>query len=377
MISFNVPCITGNEKKYIRKAIENKKFSGDGFFNQRCAQILKNITGSKEVLMTSSCTHALELAALAIGIKPGDEVIMSSYTFASTANAFVLRGAKIVFVDIRPDTMNIDENLIESAITKKTKAIVPVHYAGVACEMDKIMGIARKHNLWVIEDAAQAILSRYRNKPLGSIGHIGCLSFHETKNIQCGEGGAILINGSNLIEKIEIYREKGTDRSKFFRGEVDKYGWVDQGSSYLLSELSAAFLYAQLKKVGGIIGNRENLWKAYRRLLKPLSDKGLIEVPVIPAHCQNNYHIFFIKVKDKNERERLIKYLKAKNIYSVFHYIPLHSSPAGKRFGCFKDWDVFTTKESERILRLPLYFNLKIGQVKKICQKINDFYGKK
>jgi len=374
MIPFNAPCVYGGEEDCIKRAIKARKFSGDGEYNKKCEKILETITGSKKVLMTSSCTHALELSALAIGIKPGDEVIMPSYTFTSTANAFVLRGAKIIFVDIRPDTMNIDENKIERAITKKTKAIVPVHYAGVSCEMDKIMKIAKKYKLRVIEDAAQALTSTYKGKHLGAIGDIGTISFHETKNIQCGEGGAILINDPDLIEKIEIYREKGTDRSKFFRGEVDKYGWVDQGSSYLLSELAAAFLYPQLKAVKKITSARAVAWKKYYKLLKPLERGGLIDLPTLPAHCVVNYHNFYIKLKNINERSELIKYLKNKGVYAVFHYIPLHSSPAGKKFGKFVGKDVFTTKESERILRLPLFYGLGNKQIEKVTKEVKSFF---
>jgi dTDP-4-amino-4,6-dideoxygalactose transaminase len=299
---------------------------------------------------------------------------MPSYTFVSTANAFVLRGAKIVFVDIRPDTMNIDENLIEDAVTEKTRAIVVVHYAGVACEMDTILTIARKHSLIVIEDAAQGIGARYKNKPLGVIGDMGCYSFHETKNISCGEGGALLIQDEKLFERAEIIREKGTNRSKFWRGQVDKYIWVDIGSSYLPSEFNAAYLYAQLQNIDNINNNRLKAWNYYYEGLKQLEGKGCIDLPCIPENCEHNAHMFYIKVKDIEERSRLIEFLKTKNIWAVFHYIPLHTSPAGKQFGRFHGIDIWTTKESERLLRLPMYYGMDVSDIDSIITNIVEYY---
>lgn len=374
MINFNVPPVVGTEEGYISEAIHAHKICGDGQFTKKCSEFIKQETGASGVLLTTSCTHAIEMAAMLADIKPGDEVIMPSYTFVSTADAFVLRGAKIVFVDIRPDTMNIDEKLIEEAITERTKAIVPVHYAGVSCEMDTIMDIAKRHNLRVVEDAAQGIASMYKGQPLGTIGDFGCYSFHETKNLSMGEGGAILVKNPEDMERAEIIREKGTNRSRFFRGQIDKYTWVDAGSSYLPSELNAAYLWAQLEDMDTIQKDRMNSWNMYYKLLQPLQDKGIIELPVIPENCMHNAHMFYIKTKDLEERTKLINHLKENNILAVFHYIPLHSAPAGKMFGRFSGEDKYTTKESERLLRLPMYYGLKESEIEFIYDKIRDFY---
>lgn len=374
MIVFNQAPFTGKEFGYIQKAIDNKKICGDGEFTQKCSEWLEEKTGASKVLLTTSCTHALEMAALLCDIKEGDEVIMPSYTFVSTADAFVLRGAKIVFVDIRPDTMNIDETKIEDAITDKTKVIVPVHYAGVACEMDTIMDIAKKHNLMVVEDAAQGLMSTYKGKALGTIGDFGCISFHETKNYSMGEGGALYINDPKYIEDAEIIREKGTNRSKFFRGQVDKYTWVNAGSSYLPSDMNAAYLWAQLEIAEEINDHRLELWNAYYEGLKPLEEKGSIELPKIPEGCEHNAHMFYIKTKDLDERTQLIKYLKDNEIMAVFHYIPLHTAPAGLKFTTFNGEDKYTTLESERLLRLPMYYGLEVGVVEKICKAIEKYY---
>ena len=374
MINFNVPPFVGKELEYIKEAIMNQKICGDGLYTKKCNEWFEEKIGTKKCLLTTSCTHATELAALLLDIKSGDEVIMPSFTFVSTADAFVMRGAKVVFVDVRPDTMNIDEKKIEAAITSRTKAIVPVHYAGVSCEMDAIMHIARKYGLYVVEDAAQGIMSRYKGRFLGTIGNMGCLSFHETKNISMGEGGAILINEEEYIDNAEIIREKGTNRSKYFRGQIDKYTWVEKGSSYLPSDMNAAYLWAQLEFVETINGNRMNRWEQYYRLLTPLCEKGIIQLPVIPKECEHNAHMFYIKVKDIEERTELIEYLKKNEIHAVFHYIPLHTSPAGVKYGRFSGEDVYTTRESERQLRLPLYYGLKEEEVSYICDKICSFY---
>ncbi len=374
MISFNVPPCVGTEEKYIKDAISKRKICGDGEYTKKCNSWLEEKTGSPKVLLTTSCTHATEMAALLADIQPGDEVIMPSFTFVSTADAFVLRGAKVVFVDIRPDTMNIDEKKIEAAITKKTKAIVPVHYAGVACDMDTIMDIARRHNLLVIEDAAQGVMSSYKGKPLGTIGDYGCFSFHETKNYSMGEGGAILIKNEDMIEPAEIIREKGTNRSKFFRGQIDKYTWVDAGSSYLPSELNAAYLYAQLEQADKIFDDRMNSWNEYYKAFKDIADEGKIDLPVIPEDCEHNAHMFYIKCKNLDERTRLISYAKEHGVMLVFHYIPLHSAPAGKKYGRFAGEDIFTTKESERLVRLPLYYGLTSDDRNKVIEVIKEFY---
>lgn len=374
MIPFNIPPYTGDEEKYIHEVISHKKICGDGEFTKRCNHWLEEQTGSSKVLLTTSCTHAIEMAALLSDIKPGDEVIMPSYTFVSTADAFVLRGGIPVFVDIRPDTMNIDENLIEAAVTEKTKAIVVVHYAGVSCEMDTIMQIAKKHHLIVIEDAAQGVMSFYKGKALGTIGEYGCYSFHETKNYSMGEGGAILIRDDENVEMAEIIREKGTNRSLFFRGMIDKYTWVEAGSSYLPSELNAAYLYAQLENADKINKKRLSLYNLYYELLIPLQERGILELPVVPEGCTHNAHMFYVKVKDLQERTKLIQYLKEHDIIATFHYIPLHSAPAGKKYGRFFGEDQYTTKESERLMRLPMYFQLTEEEVRKVADTINKFW---
>ncbi len=376
MINFNVPPFTGKEMEYIKQAVENQKICGDGEFTKKCNAWIEKKTGTKKCLLTTSCTHATELAALLAEIKEGDEVIMPSYTFVSTADAFVLRGAKAVFVDIRPDTMNIDETKIEEAITEKTKAIVPVHYAGVSCEMDTIMDIAKRHNLVVIEDAAQGIMSTYKGKALGTIGDYGCFSFHETKNYSMGEGGALLIQDESKIEDAEIIREKGTNRSKFFRGQIDKYTWVNYGSSYLPSDMNAAYLYAQLEMAEEINDTRLAIWNRYYEGLLELKEAGKIELPYVPKECVHNAHMFYIKAKDLEERTALISFLKENGILCVFHYIPLHSAPAGLKYGEFRGEDKYTTKESERLARLPLYYGLEMEKVDYIISKVKEFYSK-
>lgn len=375
MINFNVPPFTGREMDYIRQAVENQKICGDGEFTQRCNEWIEKKTGTKKCLLTTSCTHATELTALLADIKEGDEVIMPSYTFVSTADAFVLRGAKVVFVDIRPDTMNMDEKLIEDAITPQTRAIVPVHYAGVACEMDTIMDIAKRHNLLVIEDAAQGIMASYKGKALGAIGDMGCFSFHETKNFSMGEGGALLLQDEKYIENAEIFREKGTDRSKYYRGQVDKYRWMNYGSSYLPSDMNAAYLWAQLELADEITNARLARWNQYNELLQPLKERGIIELPTIPQGCVHNAHMYYIKAKDLQERTELIDFLKEENgVHAVFHYVPLHSAPAGIKFGRFHGEDRYTTKESERLLRLPMFYTLKEEEVNYIVSKVKEFY---
>lgn len=374
IINFNVPPHVGNEEVYIAEAIAEHKICGDGQFTKKCNKWIEETTGTAKALLTTSCTHATEMAALLANIQPGDEVIMPSYTFVSTADAFVLRGAKAVFVDIRPDTMNMDEKLIEDAITERTKAIVPVHYAGVSCEMDTIMDIAKRHNLVVIEDAAQGVKSTYKGKALGSIGDYGCFSFHETKNYSMGEGGAILIRDAENIERAEIIREKGTNRSKFFRGEIDKYTWVAAGSSYLPSELNAAYLWAQLVKAQEIFDDRMRSWNMYYELLKPLKEAEKIELPYVPEDCGHNAHMFYVKAKDLEERTELIAYLKEHGVNAVFHYIPLHSAPAGRQLGKFHGEDRYTTKESERLMRLPLYYGLTETEVFKVAECVKAFY---
>lgn len=375
MINFNVPPFTGKEMEYMKQAVENEKICGDGEFTGKCSRWVEEKTGTKKCLLTTSCTHALELSALLAGIKEGDEVIMPSYTFVSTADAFVLRGAVPVFVDIRPDTMNIDENKIEAAVTDKTKAIAVVHYAGVSCEMDRIMELAEQYHLLVVEDAAQGMMSSYQGKALGTIGDFGCYSFHETKNYSMGEGGALLIRDECHIEEAEIFREKGTDRSKFFRGQVDKYRWMNYGSSYLPSDMNAAYLYAQLELADEINAVRLARWKQYEERLMPLAEAGKIELPYIPEGCVHNGHMFYLKTKDMEERTALIHFLKKNDIYAVFHYIPLHTAPAGRKFGRFHGEDVYTTRESERLLRLPMFYRLKEEEVDYIAGKVREFYG--
>ncbi|MBP3469149.1 MAG: dTDP-4-amino-4,6-dideoxygalactose transaminase [Lachnospiraceae bacterium] len=374
MINFNVPPFTGKEMEYIRQCVEDQKICGDGSFTKKCNAWIEAKTGTAKCLLTTSCTHATELAALLAGIREGDEVIMPSYTFVSTADAFVLRGATPVFVDIRPDTMNINEKLIESAITERTKAIVPVHYAGVACEMDTIMEIAKRHHLFVIEDAAQGVMASYKGRALGSIGDFGCYSFHETKNYSMGEGGAILIRDEKYIEEAEIIREKGTNRSKYFRGQIDKYTWVNYGSSYLPSDMNAAYLYAQLELAEEINDRRLQIWNTYAQGLRELEEQKKIELPVVPDGCVHNAHMFYIKTKDLAERTEFIAYMKEKGILTVFHYVPLHSAEAGKKFGRFHGEDVYTTKESERLVRLPLYYGLTEEQNLYIIDQIKAFY---
>jgi len=377
MIPFNTPPVSGKEQEYIKEVIEkNRKLCGDGPFTKKCNNWIEEKFQTSKALLTTSCTHALEMSAILADIQPGDEIISPSFTFVSTVNAFVLRGAKIVFVDIRPDTLNIDEELIESAITERTKVIVPVHYAGVSCEMERIIEIAKKHDLYVIEDAAQGVMAKYKGRHLGTIGDFGCYSFHETKNYTMGEGGAILVNNESFIERAEIIREKGTNRSRFLRGQVDKYTWVDIGSSYLPSELNAAYLYAQLEVAEKINRDRIDSWNIYFEELKSLQEKELIELPVIPEECEHNAHMFYIKCKDIEERTKLIDHLKNNDIQAVFHYIPLHSSVAGVKYGTFHGSDRYTTKESERILRLPLWFNMGEERVKSVCDSVKSFHLK-
>lgn len=374
MIPFNIPPHVGTEEAYISEAIRSHKISGDGAFTKRCNRWMEDRFNARKVLLTTSGTAALDMAMLLCDLKPGDEVILPSYTFSSTANAAVLAGAKLVFVDVRPDTLNIDETKIEAAVTEKTRAIMVVHYAGVACEMDAIMDIARRHHLMVVEDAAQAVMAQYKGRWLGTIGDFGCYSFHETKNYSMGEGGAILINNPDYIERAEILREKGTNRSKFYRGEIDKYTWVDFGDSYLPSELNAAYLWAQLEQADAINENRLATWHHYQSGLKPLADAGKIELPTVPMGCVHNAHMFYIKCESLAERTRLIEYLKERGIMAVFHYVPLHSAPAGLKYGRFAGEDRYTTPESERLLRLPMYYNIDSRQVDSIVQAIEAFY---
>lgn len=378
MIGFNKPPYTGFEDEYVLDAMRSDKISGDGYYSKKCqAWFEKNLKCDK-ALLTPSCTHALEMAAMLIDIQPGDEVIMPSYTFVSTANAFVLRGAKIVFVDINPKTMNIDETLIESAITSKTRAIVPVHYAGVACEMDTIMQIANSYSLYVIEDAAQGMMSRYKNRPLGTIGHFGAYSFHETKNYTSGgEGGLLIINDNKFTLQAEIVREKGTNRSQFFRGMLDKYSWVDLGSSYLPSDIQAAYLWAQLEQSDVINENRQQTWKLYFDSLAELANQGVIELPTVPSNCVHNSHMFYLKLKNIEERTAFINYLKEQGIMAVFHYVPLHSAPAGRKFSTFCGEDKYTTKESERLVRLPMWYKIPLENLNTIVSSIKSFFNRK
>ncbi|MCM1045119.1 MAG: dTDP-4-amino-4,6-dideoxygalactose transaminase [Candidatus Gastranaerophilales bacterium] len=377
MINFNEPPYVETAMGYIQECVRSKKICGDGEYTKKCSEWIEQKTGTAKCLLTTSCTHATELAALLSEIKAGDEVIMPAYTFVSTADAFVLRGATPVFVDIRPDTMNIDEKRIEDAITERTRAIVPVHYAGVSCEMDVIMDLAKKYHLAVIEDAAQGILSFYKGQALGTIGDFGCFSFHETKNFSMGEGGALLIQDEKDIEEAEVIREKGTNRSKFYRGEIDKYTWVNHGSSYLPSDMNAAYLYAQLEKADEINGARMQCWNRYYENLLPLAEAGKIDLPVVPKGCVHNAHMFYIKVRDIEERTALIHFLKEeRGVYAVFHYIPLHTAPAGQKFGRFHGEDRYTTRESERLTRLPMYYGLTLENVDYICRMVKEFYEK-
>lgn len=376
-IPFNIPPATGREPAYLAQVIANRKLCGDGAFTKQCSQWLEQWSGAPKVLLTTSCTSALEMAALLCGVEAGDEVILPSFTFVSTADAFVQRGAKLVYVDIRPDTMNIDETKIEAAITSKTTCICVVHYAGVACEMDAIMDLARRHQLKVVEDAAQGVMSTYKGRPLGSIGDVGCYSFHETKNYTMGEGGAVVVNHPEQAEPAEIIREKGTNRSKFIRGQIDKYTWVDYGSSYLPSELNAAYLLPQLEEAEAINRDRLASWNRYWTGLKPLADRGSITLPTIPSGCQQNAHMFYIKCKDLAERTALIQSLKEWGITSCFHYVPLHTAPAGQRFGLFAGEDQFTTRESDRLTRLPLYYGLTPEDCEAVIRAVRAFYGEK
>lgn len=374
MIGFNYPPRLDRSKKYILDCLDKNILRGSGPYCKKCEQWLEKKFSSKKVLLTGSCSHSLELAALLCDIHPGDEVILPSFTFCSTANAFALKGAKLVFVDVRPDTMNINEDLIEKAVTNKTKVIVPVHYAGVSCNMDKIMSIANKYNLFVVEDAAQGVMSSYKGRALGTIGDIGCFSFHETKNYSMGESGAILLNRQDFVERAEIIREKGTNRSQFLRGQIDKYSWVDIGSSYLPCDLSVANLYGQLELADEINSDRVKSWNLYYHLLTPLAQKGMIELQHVPDDCTNNGHLFYIKVKNIEERTDLIQFLKDKGIISLFHYIPLHTAYAGKKFGVFSGEDRFTTWDSERLLRLPMFYKLKNSDIEYIVRQIYSFF---
>ncbi|WP_046216419.1 dTDP-4-amino-4,6-dideoxygalactose transaminase [Paenibacillus wulumuqiensis] len=374
-IPFNFPAYTEMEYEYIKDAFQRGHLSGDGEYTKKCSALLEAYTATSRVLLTTSCTHALEMGALLADIQEGDEVIMPSYTFVSTANAFVLRGAFIKFVDIRPDTMNMDEEQIEQAVTERTRVIVPVHYAGVSCEMDRINELALHYKVMIIEDAAQGISASYKGRALGSIGQLGCFSFHETKNVHCGEGGALLVNNPSLIQNAEIIREKGTDRSRFFRGQVDKYSWVDKGSSYLLSDLNAAFLYSQLENVENIKKRRIELWNTYYHQLLKLAHKELIQLPHVPSECDHNAHMFYIKLKNLEQRVQFINYMKEHNIMSVFHYVPLHTSLAGKKFSRFIGEDRYTTKESERLVRLPLFYNMTNEQQEYIISVIYNYFS--
>lgn len=376
MIHFNVPPFVGTEVKYMEEAVQQHKICGDGPFTKKCNAWFEKRFAAQKVLLTTSGTSALEMSALLCEIKPGDEVILPSFTFSSTGTAFVLAGAKLVFVDIRPDTMNIDEHKIEAAITDKTKAICIMHYAGVACEMDTIMSIAKKYNLLVVEDAAQGVMSTYKGHALGTIGDFGCYSFHETKNYSMGEGGAIIINNSQYNDRAEIIREKGTNRSQFFRGQVAKYNWVDIGSSYLPSDLNAAYLYAQLLEADKINNNRMNIWNQYIEAFKSLFESGVISLPIVPAHCVHNAHMFYIKCKDLETRTKFIDFMKNRNILCVFHYVPLHSAPAGLKFGRFNGEDEFTTVESEKVVRLPLYYNMAMDDLRKVIEGTLKFFEK-
>ncbi len=373
-INFNVPPYTGKEFDYIKECVENQKICGDGPYTARDNEWIEKKTGCRKALLTTSCTHATEMSAILAGIKEGDEVIMPSYTFVSTANAFVLRGATVIFVDIRPDTMNIDENMIEKAITPRTRAIVPVHYAGVGCEMDEIMDIAGRHNLFVIEDAAQGVMATYKGKALGAIGDFGNYSFHETKNYSMGEGGALLLRDETYVDDAIIIREKGTNRTLYKLGKVDKYSWIMPGSSYLPSDMNAAYLYAQLQMADEINADRMSHYNRYMEALRPLEEKGLIELPFVPDYCEHNAHMFYIKCKDFEERKGLIEYLMSNDILPASHYVPLHSSKAGLVHSRFSGEDRYTTKESERLLRLPMYYGLKDEDLDEVVMRVKEYY---
>ena len=374
MIDFNVPPCTGREIRYMAEAVASRKICGDGEFTRRCSAWLENRFQARRVLLTTSGTTALDMAALLSCLEPGDEVILPSYTFSSTATAFVLAGARLVFVDIRPDTMNIDERKIEDAVTDRTRVIVPVHYAGVACEMDTILAIAEKHGLKVAEDAAQGVMSTYRGRALGTIGDFGCFSFHETKNYSMGEGGALLLRDDTYIERAEILREKGTNRARFFRGQVDKYTWVDLGDSFLPSELNAAYLWAQLEEAEEMLARRMAAWNRYDAALRPLAEEGLMEVPVIPEGCEHNAHMYYLKCRDLAQRTDFISFMKGRGVQCVFHYIPLHSAPAGLRFGRFHGEDEYTTRESERLVRLPLFDAITPAQQEEVINGVKAFF---
>lgn len=374
-VPFNIPPYLGIEQDYLAQVIDSRKLCGDGCMTKACDERIEQMTGVKRSLLTTSGSSALDMAAILSGVGKGDEVIMPSYTFSSTANAFALRGAEIVFVDIRPDTMNLDESKIERAITPRTKVLVPMHYAGVSCEMDAIMDIAKRHSLLVIEDAAQGVMSAYKGRALGAIGQMGCFSFHETKNYSMGEGGALLFSDASYIERAEIVREKGTDRSRFLRGQVDKYTWTDIGSSFLPSELNAAYLLAQLEHADKIYDDRMASWNRYHEAFEALEQRGCVVRPTIPADCKQNAHMYYLKAKDIHERSELIRFLSEKaNVGAVFHYIPLHSAPAGLKFGRFDGEDVYTTRESERLLRLPMFYGLTKEQTDRVINAVYDFY---
>ena len=375
MIPFNIPPYVAESSAYIAQAIQSRKICGDGEFTRRCNEQLEAITGAPKALLTTSGTSALEMAAILLDIKPGDEVIMPSFTFVSTANAFVLRGAQIVFVDVKSDTMNLDPQCVRAAVTDKTRAIVPVHYAGVCCDMDELQAIADEHGLAIVEDAAQAVTSLYKGRPAGAMSSVGCFSFHETKNFSMGEGGAVLLNDPAMIERAEIIREKGTDRSRFYRGQVDKYTWVDIGSSFLPSELNAAYLWAQLLRADEINNDRLNSWNEYWEAFQPLARSGALELPTVPEGCVHNAHMFYIKAKDLAQRTALINHLKSRDILAVFHYVPLHSAPAGQKFGRFEGEDLYTTSQSDRLLRLPLYFGLTREDRQAVINAVREFYG--
>lgn len=376
MIPFNIPPYVGTELDYVKQAVDNKKICGDGTFTKKCRQWLEVAFKCQKALLTTSGTTALEMAAILCDLKPGDEVILPSFTFSTTATAFVLVGAKLVFVDIRPDTMNIDETKIEAAITDKTKVIVPVHYAGVACEMDAIMEIARKHKLLVVEDSAQGVMGTYKGRALGTIGDMGCYSFHETKNYSMGEGGALMINDPKYNERAEIIREKGTNRARFFRGQVDKYTWVDYGSSYLPSDMNAAYLWGELEVAAKINNNRLSTWTAYYDAFSGLASDGLIDLPTIPDACKHNAHMFYVKLKDLNQRTDFISFLRSKGVQASFHYVPLHSSPAGERFGRFSGIDEFTTRESDRLVRLPMYYGMDKEDRERVIGAVLDYFSR-